>query len=96
MVEKIPQQKNAPCKSISDIESSDEETDPRLHTSPKERTYGTIIGSATATKIALTHTTMKTNPTVERGPAHTPRIKPLPKQKATDQTTQTDIKEKSK
>ena len=69
MTEEIPQQKNAPRKSISDSESLDEKTDPRLHTSAKERIYGTIRGLATATQIALTHTTAQTNLTVERGPA---------------------------
>ena len=90
MAEKTPQQKNDPSKSISDSESSDEEIDSRLCTSVEERVYSTIRGLATATQIALTHTMAQTNPTVETGPACTPKIKSLPKEKAMDQTTQTD------
>ena len=96
MAEKIQQQQSNPSKSISDSESSDEEIDPRLQTSVEERVCGTVRGSAPATKIALTHTTAQTNPTVERGPSCTPKIKNLPQKKAKDETTQTDTKDKSK
>ena len=96
MAEKIPQQQSNPSKSISDSESSDEEIDLRLWTSVEERIYGTIRGSSLATKIALSHTSAQTNPTVERGPACTPKIKILPKEKAKDETTQTDTKDKLK
>ena len=35
------------------------------------------------------------NPTVERGPDRKPKIKPLPKGKAEDKTTQTQKQDKS-
>ena len=94
MAEKKPQQENIPTEYISDSESSNEETNPRLCTSDKERIYGTIRGSATATKAALAHTTAQSNPTVKRGPAHEPKIKLLSEQKEKDQTTQTQSKDK--
>ena len=84
MVEKNPQQKNIPTDHVSDSESSDEEANPRLHTSDEERIYGTIRGSAQATLAALSYTTVQCNPVVKRGPARTPKIKPLSKQKAKD------------
>ena len=95
MVEKKPQQKDTPIEHISDSESSDEETNPRLHTSDEERIYGTIRGSAIATQVALSDTTAQSNPIVKRGPTRTPKIKLLSKQKAKDQTTQTQSEHKS-
>ena len=96
MVEKKPQQKNIHTEHVSDSEFSNEETNPRLCTSDEERIYSTIRGSAIATQAALSHTTAQSNPTVKRGPAHTSKIKLLSKQKAKDQTTQTQSKDKSK
>ena len=43
---------------------------------------------------ALAHTTAKCNPTVERGPAKQPKIKKLPKEQASDKSTQTKDKDK--
>ena len=90
-----PPQKKTPTDYISDSESSDEELNQHLHTSQEERYYGTIKGSAHATQAALTYTTAQCNPTVERGPNRKPKIKPLPKEKAKDKTTQTQEKDKS-
>ena len=65
-----------------------------LRTSQEERLYNTIKGSAQATQAALTYTMAQCNPTVERGSDRTPKIKPLPKEKAEDKTTQTQGKDK--
>ena len=96
MAEKTTTQQDNPSKSVSDSESSDKETNPRLQTSVEERLYNTIRGSPIATKITLSHSTTQTNPTVERGSDHNVKIKKLPKEKAKDETTQTDTKDKSK
>ena len=74
---------------ISDSESSDEELNQHLHTSQEERLYDTIKGSAQATQVELAYTMAQCNPTVERGPDRKPKIKPLPKEKDEDKTTQT-------
>ena len=79
---------------MSDSESSEDEVNPHLHTSQQERVYGTIKGSMQATQVALSHTTMQSNPTVERGPLKHPKIKKLSKEQASDKTTQTKEKEK--
>ena len=76
---KIPKIK-AQSEQLSNSNTPDEESDPRLHTSEEERQYGTIRGSAQATQVALSHSRAQTNPTVERGPPRRPRIKKLPKE----------------
>ena len=56
-------------KSLSDSDSSDNnETNPRLKTSVEERQYHKIPGLAIATRIALRHSRVQANPTIERGP----------------------------
>ena len=80
---------------LSDSESSEEETSQHLHTSPEERLYHTVKGSAQATQAALAHTMAQCNPTVKRGPAKQPKIKKLPKGQASDKLTQTEEKDKS-
>ena len=63
----------------------------------KKRDFMTLIkGSAQATQAALSYTTAQCNPTVKREPDRKPKIKPLPKEKAEDKTTQTQEKDKSK
>ena len=58
-------------KSLTDSDSSDDnEVNPRFRTSVEERQYNTILGSATATCIALSYSRVQANPTVERGPPH--------------------------
>ena len=96
MAEENPPQKKTPTDYISDSESSDKEWDQCLCTSQEERFYNTIKGSAEATQAALSYTTAQCNHTVERGPDRRPNIKPLPKEKAEDKTTQTQEKDKSK
>ena len=66
-----------------------------LCTSPEERLYNTVKGSAQATQVVLAHTMAQCNPTVERGLAKQPRIKKLPKGQAADKLTQTKEKDKS-
>ena len=60
-----------------------------LRTSEEERHYRTIHGSALSTQIALSHSRVQTNPTVERGHSYKVRIKKLPKDKAEDKSTLT-------
>ena len=69
MAEKNAKKMWIPNDSLSDSDSSEEETSQHLRTSPEERLYHTIKGSAQATQVALAHTTALCNPTVERGPA---------------------------
>ena len=95
MAENYPSHKKTPTDYISDSESSDEDLNQHLHTSQEERFYDTIKGSAQATQAALSYTMAQCNPTVERGPNRKPKIKPLPKEKAEDMTTQTQEKGKS-
>ena len=80
-----------PNNQLSDSDTSDEEPiNPILKSSAEERHYGTIPGSALATQAALSHSRAQANPTVEREPSHTKRVKKLPKEKATDKSTQMD------
>ena len=62
--------------------------------SEEERIYGTIRGSTQATQVALSHTRVQCNLTVERGPSHQPKIKKLLKDKAAEKATQMKDKEK--
>ena len=96
MAENNLPQKKTPTDYILDSESSDEELNPHICTFQEERFYNTIKGSAEATQAALSYTMAQCNPTVERGPDRKPKIKPLPKDKAEDKTTQTQEKDKSK
>ena len=62
---------------LSDSESSEDEVYPHLCTSQEERVYGTIKGIVKVTQTTLSHTTVKSNPTVKRGPPKQPKIKTL-------------------
>ena len=95
MAEKNPKKTRRLNDYISDSESSEEETSQHLHTSPEERLYNTVKGSAQATQAALAHTTAQCNPTVKRGRAKQPKIKKLPKGQASDKMTQTKEKDQS-
>ena len=94
MVEKNPKKTKTQRDYLSDSDSSEEETSLHLHTSPEERLYDTIKGSAQAMQAALAHTTAQCNPTVERGLAKQPKIKKLSKEQASDKSTQTKEKDK--
>ena len=91
--EKIPKTK-AQSDQLSDSDTPDGEADPQLRTSEEERIYGMLRGTAQATQVALSHSRAQTNPTVERGPPHRPKIKKLSKDKAAEKGTQTKDKEK--
>ena len=95
MVEKNPKKMRTQSEYLSDSDSLEEETSQHLRTSPEERPYNTVKGSAQATQVALAHTTAQCNPTVERGLAKQPKIKKLPKGQAADKLTQTKEKDKS-
>ena len=84
MAEKNPKKTRIPNDYLSDSDSSEEETSQHLCTSPEERLYNTVKGSAQATQAALAHTTVQCNPTVKRGPAKQHKIKKLPKGQASD------------
>ena len=90
---KIPKIKTQ-SDQLSDSDTPDKEADLRLRTLEEERNYGMIRGSAQATQVALSHSRVQTNPTVERGPPQRPKIKKLPRDKAAEKGTQTKDKEK--
>ena len=93
MEKKIPKIKTQ-SDQLSDSDTPDEEADPRLCTLEEERNYGMIRGSTQATQVALSHSRVQMNPTVERGPPQRPKIKKLPRDKAAEKGTQTKDKEK--
>ena len=78
MAEKNSKKTRIPSDHLSDSDSLEEETSQHLCTSPEERLYNTIKGSAQAMRVALAHTMVQCNPTVERGLAKQPKIKKLP------------------
>ena len=86
--QKDPKKTRISSDYLSDSDSSEEETSQHLRTSPEERLYNTVKGSAQAMQVALAHTTVQCNPTVERGPAKQPKIKKLPKKQASDKLTE--------
>ena len=94
MVEKKVPKTKVQSDQLSDSDTPDEEVDPQLRMSEKERIYGMIRGSAQATQAALLHTRAQCNPTVERGPPRQPKIKKLSKDRAAEKATQTKDKEK--
>ena len=79
---------------LSDSDSLEDEVNQHLCTSQEERLYHTIKGSAQAKQVALAHTTVQCNPTVERGPLKQPKIKKLSKGQASEKETQTKEKDK--
>ena len=86
---------NSQSKYLSDSDSDNNEMNPRLKTSIEERPYNTIPGSATVTRISLSHSRAQANPTVQRGP---PQLKTKIKKPSTEdkkaQTTSTPHKDK--
>ena len=94
MAEKNPKKMQIPDDYLSDSDSSEEETSSYLCTSPEERLYHTVKGSAQVMQVALAHTMAQCNPTVERGLAKQPKVKKLPKGQASDKLTQTEEKDK--
>ena len=94
MAEKNPKKTKTQSDYLSDSNSSEDEVSQHLCTSQEERLYGTVNGSVQATQVALAHTMMQCNPTLERGPPKQPKIKKLSKGQALDKTTQTKEKDK--
>ena len=94
MAEKNPKKTRTQSDYLSDSNSSKEEVSQHLHTSPEEKLYNTVKGSAQVMQVALAHTTAQCNPTVERGPPKQPKIKKLPKEQTSDKSTQTKEKDK--
>ena len=78
MAEKNPSPKKVQPDYILDSDTSDEESNPRLCTSPEERHYRTIPGSAQATQTALSHTRAQTNPTHRERTTKTPQNQATP------------------
>ena len=66
MAEKNPKKMKTQSDYLSDSDSSEEEVSQPLHTSLEERLYSTVKGLAQVTQVALAHTTVQCNPTVER------------------------------
>ena len=83
-------------KYLSDSDSSDDnEINPRLKTSVKERQYNTIPGSAIATQIALSYSRVQANPTVERGqPCQKAKTNKPSAEKTKAETSSTSHKDK--
>ena len=95
MAEKNPKKTRTLSDYLSDSDSSEEETSQHLCTSLEEKLYNTVKGSAQATQAALAYTMAQCNSTVQRGPAKQSKIKKLPKEQASDKSTQTKEKDKS-
>ena len=65
MVEKKPQNIKIQSDYLLDSESLEDEVSPHLRTSQEERLYGTVKGSVQVTQVALAHSVVQCNPTVE-------------------------------
>ena len=97
MAERKDEKPINPNNQLIDSDTSNEEPiSPILKTSVDERHYGTIPGWVPATQTALSHSRAQANPTVDRGPSHTKRVKKLSKERAADKSTQTDNQKKQK
>ena len=94
MVEKNPKKTKTQSDYLSSSKSLEDKVSQHLCTSQEERLYGTVKGSTQATQVALAHTTVQCNPTVERGQPKQPKIKKLSKGQASDKTTQTKEKDR--
>ena len=66
MAEKTQEEPANQSKSLTDSDTSDDsKVNPCFKTSVEERQYNTILGSVTATHIALSCSRVQVNPTVE-------------------------------
>ena len=65
MVEKKIPKINIPSDQLPNSDTPDEEADLQLHTSEEERNYGMLRGSIQAAQVALSHSRVQTNPTIE-------------------------------
>ena len=96
MAEKKQEEPANQSKSLTDSDTSDDtEVNPRCKTSVEERVYNTIPGSATATRIALSHSRAQANLTIEHGPLHQKvKIKKQSTDKAKDENIHAENKGK--
>ena len=96
MVENKQEEPTNSSKSLTDSDTSDDtEVNPRIRTSVEEREYDTIPGSVIATCIALSHSMAQVNLMVEHGMLlQKAKMRKLPKDKAKDKATQTELKDK--
>ena len=84
MAEKTKEEPENQSKSPTDSDTSDDtKVNPRFKTSVEERQHNTIPGSVKATHVALSHSRVQANPTVEQG---LPRCKIKVKKPNTDKT----------
>ena len=81
---------------ISDDDTSEDEIDPHLKTTPKEKQYGIIPGSAQATQAALSHTRAQTNPIMERGPPKQSRRRNQPQETSPNEQHNDDTNKNKK
>ena len=89
MAEKTQEEPANQSKSFADSDPSDDtEVNPRFKTSVEEREYNTIPGSATATRIAISHSRAQANQTIECGP---PRWKVKVKKSSIDKAEDENI-----
>ena len=94
MAEKKQEEPANQSKSLTKSDMSDDtEVNPRFKTSVEEREYNTISGSATATRIALSHSRAQANLTIEHGP---PCQKVKVKKSSTDNAKDKNIDAKNK
>ena len=91
MAERKPISKKPQQDYISDNDTSDEETNPCLRTTPEERHYRMIPGSAQATQAALSYSRAQTNPTVECRPPRESNT-----QHSSSDTKETSVTDKKK
>ena len=96
IAEKEQEEPTNSSKFFTDSDTSDDtEVNPRRRTSVEEREYNTIPGSVIATCIALGHSMAQANLTIEHALLlQKAKIKKLPKDKAKDKATQTELKDK--
>ena len=96
MAEKKQTPKKTQQDYMSDDDTSEEEVDPHLRTTPEERDYGTILGSAQATQAALSYSRAQTNPTVECGPLRQRRNQHPPQDTTEQKIPQTKTDKETK
>ena len=94
MAEKTQEEPANQSKPLTDSNTSnDTEVNPRCKTSVEQRGYNTIPGSATATRIALSHSRAHANLTIEHGPL---QWKVKVKKSSTDKAKDKNIDAKNK
>ena len=94
MVEKNPVKTKTQNDYLLNSNSLEEEVSQHLHTSLEEILCSTVKDLVQVTQVALAHTMVQCNPTVERGLPKQLKIKKLPKGQASDKLTQTKEKDK--